>query len=221
MVAMSKFWIIVLGAVVAVVAGVALYLNMTGQEPGLQTAMAADPDSLTVTIGPGEHIIGDANAPVTIVEYASLTCPHCAAFHADVLPEVKKQFLDTGKARLVFRDFPLDELALRAAVLVRCAQPRQRPAMLGLLFKTQQTWARSPDPAAALDQIGRSVGMSSNAVQQCLQDQTLVDAVIAQRLEGDQTYHVSSTPSFIIGGKLYAGALTVEQIGELIAKLTP
>tara|TARA_R110002110_G_scaffold88659_6_gene231005 strand:+ start:858 stop:1514 length:657 start_codon:yes stop_codon:yes gene_type:complete len=218
---MFKLWVIALGGVLAAVVAVALYLNMSSEEPALKHAMASDPDSLQVEIAPGEHIIGDAAAPVTIVEYASLTCPHCANFHLNVLPTVKKELLDTGKAKLVYRDFPLDQLALRAATLVRCAQPMQRDAMLSLLFQTQATWARSSDPVAALDQIGRSVGMSSAATQACFEDQAILDAVIAQRLEAEQRYKVNATPSFIIGGKLYGGVLSAEQIAELVASLTP
>ncbi len=218
---MSKLWMVVLGVAVAAVAATAIYLNMNGEEPGIQSARASEGDGLTVEVGPNEHIMGDAAAPVTIIEYASLTCSHCAAFHTEELPTVKKELLDTGKARIVYRDFPLDQLALRAAALVRCAQPPQRPAMLGLLFQTQGTWATSQDPLAALDKIGRAAGMSSEAVQQCLQDENVMDAVIAQRLEGEQKYNINSTPSFIIGGKLYSGVLPAEQMMELVAGLTP
>jgi protein-disulfide isomerase len=218
---MSKLWVIVLGAAVTAVVAAGLYLNMNGTDAAISPAMANDPDALVVEVAANEHIMGNPDAPVTIVEYASLTCPHCAAFHTDTLPEVKKQLLDTGKARLVFRDFPLDQLALRAAGLVRCAQPLQRPAVLKLLFQTQQTWARSQDPLGALDQIGRAVGMSEAVTKACFQDQAILDAVIAQRLEAEQKYKVASTPSFIIGGKLYGGGLSVDQIVELVAAATP
>jgi protein-disulfide isomerase len=218
---MSKLWVIVLGTAVAAVVAAGLYLNLTGADAGISPAMASESDALVVEVAANEHIIGDPAAPVTIVEYASLTCPHCAAFHTETLPEVKKQLLDTGKARLVYRDFPLDQLALRASALVRCAQPLQRPAMLSLLFQTQATWARAQDPMGALAQIGRGVGMSEAAANACLQDQTVLDAVIAQRLEAEQKYKVASTPSFIIGGKLYGGGLTVEQVVELVAKAKP
>jgi protein-disulfide isomerase len=217
---MSKLWVIVLGVAATAVVAVGLYLNLTGKEAAISPAMAADSDSLNVEVGANETIFGDPAAPVTIVEYASLTCPHCAAFHMETLPEVKKRLLDTGKVRLVFRDFPLDQLALRAAGLVRCAQPLQRPAMLTLLFRTQQTWARSNDPMAALDQIGRAVGMSEAATQACFKDQSILDAVIAQRLEAEQKFKVASTPSFIIGGKLYAGGVSADEIAELVAKQT-
>jgi len=218
---MSKLWVIVVGVVVAVVVAAGVYLNLSGDDPTIQQAAGDNGQALTVEVGPDEHIIGDPAAPVTIVEYASLTCPHCAAFHTEVLPEVKQQVLDTGKAHLVYRDFPLDQLALRAAALVRCAQPPQRPAMLNLLFSTQQTWATSQTPLAELDRIGRAAGMSSNAVEQCLNDQAVLDAVIAQRLEGEQKYQISGTPSFIIGGKLYGGGITAAEIAELVANLTP
>ena len=109
---MSKLWVIVLGTAVAAVVAAGLYLNLTSTDAGISQAMASDPDALVVEVAADEHIIGDPNAPVTIVEYASLTCPHCAAFHTEILPEVKKQLLDTGKARLVYRDFPLGSAGL-------------------------------------------------------------------------------------------------------------
>lgn len=218
---MSKLWVIIGSVVVTAVAAVAVYLNFNGTEPSIKPAEASPAGNLTVEVMPDERIMGNADAPVTIVEYASLTCPHCAAFHTQELPKIKEQLLETGKARLVFRDFPLDQLALKAATLVRCAQPLQREPFLTLLFQTQQTWVKSQDPVAALDRIGRSVGMSSAAVQQCLDDQDVVDAVIAQRLEGEQKYNINSTPSFIIGGKLYSGVIEADRMAELVESLTP
>ena len=217
---MSKLWLIVGGAVVVVLVAVGLYLNLTGEETDLQQAYATDSGSeLEVAVADDEHIIGNIDAPVTIVEYASLTCSHCASFHADTLPEVKEQVIDTGKARLVFRDFPLDRHAPAAHMLVRCVAPAKRSAMLDLLFATQDTWARSQDPQSELDRIGRSAGMTSEAVKSCLNDQSVFDAVIAQRLEGEQKYQIQSTPSFIIGGKLYRGGISAEQMVEIVNQL--
>ena len=218
---MSKLWVIVLGVVVAAVVAVGVYLNLGNGQSTLPQAMASDPDALQVEIGQDELVIGDAAAPVAIIEYASLTCPHCANFHANVLPQVKEDLLDTGKAKLVFRDFPLDQLALRASMLVRCGPPAGRPAMLKMLFQTQSTWARSEDPVAALTQIGRAAGMSDSSIEACFKNQEVVDAVVAQRLEAEQKYKINSTPSFIIGGKLYGGGITAEQIAELVASQTP
>lgn len=217
---MSKLWLIVGGAVVVVLVAVGLYLNLTGEETGLQQVYATDSGSeLEVAVADDEHIIGNIDAPVTIVEYASLTCSHCASFHADTLPVVKEQVIDTGKARLVFRDFPLDRHALDAHVLVRCVAPTKHSAMLDLLFATQDTWARSQDPQSEFDRIGRSAGMTSEAVKSCLNDQSVFDAVIAQRLEGEQKYQIQSTPSFIIGGKLYRGGISAEQMVEIVNQL--
>ena len=195
---MSKLWVIVLGVAIAAVVAVGVYLNFSSEDADISSVVMTDPDALVVEVGPDEHIIGDPAAPVTIIEYASLTCPHCARFHTDILPEVKEKVIGTGKARLVFRDFPLDQVALRASALVRCALPPQRGPMLDLLFQTQSTWGASQDPIGALTQIGNAAGMSSEAVSSCLNDQSVLDAVIAQRLEGEQKYKINSTPSFII-----------------------
>src|SRR3546814_10377072 len=105
-----------------------------------------------------DRVLGQADAPVTIVEYASFTCPHCAHFHKDTLPELKSQYLDTGKAKLVFRQFPLNQLDLRAGMLLRCAPEAQYFNLAGALFQQQEQWMAAPDPIAALGQIGRTTG---------------------------------------------------------------
>src|SRR6478735_6633041 len=107
----------------------------------------------------GESAIGDATAPVTIIEYSSLTCPHCAAFHTQTLPELTKRYIDTGKVRLVLRDFPLDETALKASVIAHCAGPERVPEFVEVFFTRQQSWARAADPVQALTQLARLGGL--------------------------------------------------------------
>lgn len=157
-----------------------------------------------------EHVLGDSDAPVTIIEYASLTCPHCASFHTEVLPEIKEKLIDTGKAKMIFRDYPLDGIALRAAAVAQCAGDDRYFGVLSMLFKSQLTWARSEDPIEGIKQVVRFGGMNGDAVDACLADEAMIDAIVASRMKGEQEYNVSSTPSFIIDGETIAGARDAE-----------
>lgn len=159
-----------------------------------------------------DMVLGKAEAPITIIEYASLTCPHCARFHAEVLPALKTEYIDTGKAKLVFRDFPLDQLAYAGAVLARCGGPDKYYTFLNVLFAQQRQWAGSQDPKAALTQIGRLGGVSSEQFEKCLADKSLGDYILNSRLEGNQKFNVNSTPTLIINGKAEAGAPTIEEL---------
>ena len=116
----------------------------------------------SVPVTAGERMLGSAGAPVTIVEYASFTCPHCARFHADILPELKKAYIDAGKARLVFRDFPLDRSAFAASVVARCASAGRYYGVVDLLFREQPRWAGARDAMAALRRLATLAGISKN-----------------------------------------------------------
>ncbi|NIZ01825.1 DsbA family protein [Thalassospira lucentensis] len=157
-----------------------------------------------------EHVMGDADAPVTIIEYASLTCPHCAAFHNEVLPELKEKLVDTGKAKIIFRDYPLDGIALRAAAVAQCAGDDRYFGVLGMLFKSQMTWARAKDPIEGIKQVVRFAGINGDAVDACINDEAMIDAIVGSRMKGEQEHNVSSTPSFIIDGETIAGARDAE-----------
>ena len=176
----------------------------------------AQGESSTAT--PGEHALGDPNAPVTIVEYASLTCPHCAQFHTDVLPELKEKYIVPGKVRLVYRDFPLDQRALEAAMLAECVGPDRYFGFLDVLFQTQSNWAQA-EGLAELKGLGRLAGMSEEQMQQCLENQQLGDRILQTRLDAQDKYGVSSTPSFVIDGELHAGSRSVEDFSSLIDPL--
>jgi protein-disulfide isomerase len=169
----------------------------------------------------GESSVGDPSAPVTIIEYSSMTCPHCAAFHADTLPELKARYIDTGKVRLVLRDFPLDQNALRAAVLAHCAGPERHPQFTEVFFAQQSNWARSDDPIKALKQLAQLGGLSQAAADACLADKDLETAILKEQLEGQEQYDIRSTPSFIIDGRTLAGGQTIEDFAEIIDPLLP
>ena len=125
--------------------------------------------------GDEEMVLGDPNAPVTIIEYSSLTCPHCASFHINTLPQVKERYIDTGEARLFYRDFPFDRASLLAAAIARCAGRERFFVFLDVLFRTQDAWSRDPDPAKALAKVGRLGGLSNEAIDACFADQALLD----------------------------------------------
>ena len=168
---------------------------------------------------PNEQALGNPDAPVTLIEYASLTCPHCAQFHTEVLPELKERYIEDGKVRLVYRDFPLDERALTAAALAHCAGPDRYFGFLDVLFETQSSWARADDYIAALKKLGKLGGMSDEQMDQCLADQELTDGILQTRLEGQNEHQVSSTPTLVINGEVYAGARSIEDLSEVIDPL--
>ena len=172
-----------------------------------------------IDITSDDRVMGSADAPVTVIEYASLTCPHCATFHADTLPTLKSDYVDTGKVRLVYRDFPLDRIALSAAVLARCSGPERYFGFLGMLFKAQANWRQAKDPMIALKQISRLGGLRGETIDACLADKELVKRVVAERFDAEKAFDINSTPSFIINGKKYSGALTVEQVKAIIDPL--
>lgn len=217
---MSNFCALVNGFTAAAIAAAGLLLTIAGTDVSLSRAHAAD-EPKTGAADAREIVYGRSDAPVTIVEYASITCSHCASFHAEILPELKERLLDTGKAKLVFKDFPLDQLALRAAVMIRCNTGTRRNAMLDVLFSTQQSWGRSADPVGGLMNIGRAAGMTDQAIEACFNNQEIIDGVIQHRLDAEKKYDVNSTPSFVIDGKLYRGALSVEQIAVVVDSLQP
>lgn len=166
-----------------------------------------------------EKVLGNADAPVTIVEYASMTCPHCATFHATTLPEIKTKYIDTGKARLIMREFPFDPRAEAGFMLARCSEDKYF-AMVDVLFKQQSNWARAEDAQAALLQISKLAGFSQESFTACLTNQKLLEDIRAVRTRGADEFKVDSTPTFFINGDKYAGALTVGELSAIIdAKL--
>jgi protein-disulfide isomerase len=163
-------------------------------------------------------VLGSPDAPVEMIEYASMTCPHCAAFHADTLKDLKEKYIDTGKVRLVFREFPFDALALRASMLARCAGAGRYFAMVDILFKQQPVWSRAQDPMAELARLGRLGGVSEAEFKACMENQALADEILANRLQGQEKHNVESTPSFIINGDKIAGAQPLATFEETIGK---
>jgi protein-disulfide isomerase len=158
---------------------------------------------------PGDHILGKETAPITIFEYASLTCPHCAAFETDTLPKLEKDWIDPGKAKLVYRDFPLDQSAAVAATVARCFSKDRYFPFIETLFANQREWAYDNQVAtkAALERIARLGGMSQEQFDACVSNQKESDAVLDSRLLAQKQYGVDSTPTFFINGTKVVGDL--------------
>ncbi|PYE85332.1 DsbA family protein [Phyllobacterium leguminum] len=163
-----------------------------------------------------DEVLGNADAPVTIVEYASMTCPHCAEFTEKTLPAIKQKYIDTGKAKLILREFPFDPRAAAAFMLARCAPDGRYYPMVDVLFKQQDQWAVAQDAEAALLQIAKLAGFTPESFKACLTNQQLLDDLNATRERGEKEFGVTATPTFFINGKKYVGALSVEQMSAII-----
>lgn len=163
--------------------------------------------------------LGDPNAPVKIVEYMSMTCPHCAAFHNDTFKQIVTDYVDTGKVQFIVREFPFDPRATAASMLARCAPEDQFFPMIDVLMQQQSNWARAEDAAGALFDISKLAGFTQESFNACLTNQQLVDDVNAVRQKAAEEFGVSSTPTFLINGKRYPGNMSVESMSALIDSL--
>ena len=225
--------LVILGVVAAVaVVGFAVYEKFgqpvavpTASAPGATSTPAARPQStpipaaagerLSFVVKPDDMVLGSPDAKVTMVEYASLTCPHCANFHINTLPALKSEYIDKGLVKLIYRDFPLDGLALRAAMMAQCAGPDRYFGYLELLFGRQVQWATAKDPLEGLAAIGKIGGMTDEEFKACLTDKTVEQKVLSSALEGEKTYAVRATPTLFIDGLRYS-AMSFEQLRAVL-----
>ena len=185
-----------------------------GSRPALaQNVSAAD---LAVPGPLGDAWLGPQDAKVTIIEYASLTCSHCAAFHARTWPELKKRYVDTGQARFTLREFPLDPLATAGFMLARSDGGARYYPITDLLFSTQQSWAFSQKPLDALAQTMRQAGFSQEKFETILKDQKLYDAVNAVKNRAVSQFKVESTPTFFVNGQRMPGAVSIDELEKTI-----
>src|SRR4249919_3189550 len=162
--------------------------------------------------------LGPANAPVTITEYASMTCPHCAAFTEKVFPKIKSEYIDTNKIRFVFREFPLDIKAAAGSMLARCIAKDDAGkyfAVIDLLFKQQNDWVMK-DTTATLTRIGKQAGLSQQQVEDCLKDQALLDKIAADQKYAAEVLKVDSTPTFFVNGEMIKGEQSFEEFSKRI-----
>jgi protein-disulfide isomerase len=213
--------LIAAGGVAAVAAiAVGVYLGTRPSSPGpVPTAVAQTVDKASLlNVQPTDHVLGDPKAPITLIEYASFTCPHCAHFSVAILPEVKKKWVDTGKVKLIYRDFPLDQAAVKAAQLAECSGKDKYYGVVDMIFATQAKWAAAADPIAELAKSLRIAGMGDAEVKACLANDAVQNGVIADYRSGE-TLGVNSTPTLFINGEQFKGARSVEELDAAFAKL--
>jgi protein-disulfide isomerase len=163
---------------------------------------------------------GAAELMVTIVEYASMTCPHCAHFHETTYPELKKRYIDTGKVRFIFREFPLDPLAAGASMLARCADKDKFYPLIETLFQQQTKWAVEK-PIPQLMAIAKQAGMSEQTFNACLSDQKMLDAMQAEQKRATEKFGVNSTPTLFVNGKKHVGGVSIEDMAKAIDSFLP
>jgi protein-disulfide isomerase len=163
----------------------------------------------------GEQEVGSATAPVTIIEYASMTCPHCAQFHETVYPELKKTYIDTGKVRFIFREFPLDPLAAAGFMLARCGDKDKYFPMIETLFAQQKDWVVQK-PLQPLLAIAKQAGFTQESFDACLANQKVLDGIEEVRARAAQKFQVTSTPTFFVNGKMLRGSPTLEELTKQI-----
>jgi protein-disulfide isomerase len=210
---MRKIWLSTL-----VIAG------LVGASLGLATAprvVLADATAPPLEITKDDRILGSPVAPITIVEYASMSCPHCAHFSKEILPELKKKWIDTGKVKLVLRDFPLDQLALRAAMIQRCAPPDRFYAFAEMFFADQEKWVVADDANAALARLAALGGMSRGEFDSCLKNSALENHILQERLIASKSLGVEATPTFFVNGSKFAAAPTVAEFDKVLQGLAP
>jgi protein-disulfide isomerase len=165
--------------------------------------------------------LGPANASVTVTEYASMTCPHCAAFNENVFSKIKSEYIDTGKVRYVFREFPLDIKAAAGSMLARCIAKDDAGkyfAVVDMLFKQQNDWVVK-NTTETLTRIGKQAGLSQQAVEDCLKDQALLDKIAADQKFANEVLKVNSTPTFFINGEMIKGETSFEEFDKRIKSL--
>jgi protein-disulfide isomerase len=166
-----------------------------------------------------DKVLGDRAAPITIIEYSSLTCPHCASFHTATLPQIKTAYIDPGKAKLVYRDFPLNAAATSAAMVARCSGDRFFD-LIDLLYRTQSSWASSSDMKSALKGIASQAGLSSAVVDTCLADADLRNGIVSIQNAGQAKYGVGATPTFIFNEQqTLEGAWPFSKFDEILKAL--
>ena len=185
-------------------------------------AMAQSASDVAKPVSLPEMALGPANASVTITEYASMTCSHCAAFNANVFPKIKSEYIDTGKVRYVFREFPLDSKAAVASMLARCIAKDDAGkyfAVIDMMFKKLDEWSLPADPLQGFLRVFATLGMSEESVETCLKDQALFDKLSADENFAHKVLKVNATPTFFINAERIKGAISFEEFDKRIKQL--
>jgi protein-disulfide isomerase len=158
-----------------------------------------------------EHVMGADNAPVTIIEYSSMSCPHCAAYHKELLPKLKEKYIDKGKVRYILREFPLNDSAFAAAVIARCVDPDHYFNFVDFLYKNIENWAYAEDVLTPLKNLSKQAGLNEEKFNECLNNKDLAAKILKIREQGSKL-GVNATPSFFVNGKLVKGGVSMEKL---------
>ena len=184
----------------------------------ITSASAQSASDVAKPVSLPDMVLGSADAKVTITEFASMTCPHCAAFNAETFPKIKSAYIDTGKIRYVFREFPLDIKAAAGSMLARCIANGDAPkyfAVTDMLFRQQNDWV-AKNTTETLARIGKQAGLSQQQVETCLKDQALLDKIAADQKYASDVLKVDSTPTFFINGKKLTGDQSIDSLAKSI-----
>lgn len=186
-----------------------------------QTVPQAEAQFDAVPVREEEFVLGASNAPITVIKYGSLGCPHCAAFHANTAAALKQEHIPEGRVRYVHRHFPLDEAAMAAAVLLHCGDSDSDRfyALLDVLYAEQDDWVRASDPIDALSRIAARTGRNRDEYAACRADRPLAERILAERTEGAEIFGVQATPTLLINGARYSGNLGFAQVGTIIDRI--
>lgn len=227
--------LIVLAAAVAVLAGI-VWTTLGTKSPSPAPLVAGAPAPTAAGTGPSaidpaalaprrqgeDFVLGAENAQAVIIEYASLTCPHCARFHAEVLPRIKSEYIDRGLVKFIYRDFPLDQAALRAAQIARCLPPDRYFTFMEVLFRQQEQWTAAREIGPIIDrlkQLATLAGLPPDRATACAADADSQKKIVEIAQAGERDYQVRSTPTLVINGKRHAGANTFEEIEKVLATI--
>ena len=165
--------------------------------------------------------LGRLDAPIKFIEFVSMTCSHCADFHINTLPKIKKKYIDSGKLRLELRDFPLDGLALRASAMARLIDSNKYYKFVDMLFKKQKKWSRSENPIQELKKLGRLAGLEKTKIDIAIDEISVLEAIFKTRQQAEKKYNIQSTPSFVINEQYFlSGNLSVEKFEETFKKIS-
>ena len=189
-------------------------LGLAGVALAPSVARAAAEVDLDAAVEP--RVLGDPDAPLTMIEYSSLTCPHCASFHAKSYKPIVETYVETGRMKFEMRDFPLDQYALRASAMARAIDGKPYFALIDLIFKQQSSWTRASNPLDAVKKIGRLAGISAETAEAYMTNDELLDSILNGRIAAQKTYDVNSTPTFVIGDEVIRGAESFETFQKVI-----
>ena len=167
-------------------------------------------------------VLGKNNAPVKIKIFSSLTCPHCASFHKNVVPEIKKEYIDSGKVQIIFIDFPLDKIAFNASKLLHCLEHNKQISFLDEIYDKQNQWVSGSDSDEINNNLKKIVeifGMNSKTFDKCLNNEVIAEKILNDRIDGQQKYSIDSTPTIIINEKKFEGDRNFKSIKKKIEKL--